>query len=252
MAFLENTYVGGNRMLKIKKRLGIASFALATTLVCSPTIQAEEQDALVLEEKENAIIEEVENVYEGDPSKEESTKLVYADVSLDHYAVKAIHYLTDLNFISGTEDGLFNPDKPLTRAQAAKILTEALDVQATTNYRLKATDVPSTHWAYEYFKALEQQGIMSGNKGKLMPNAPVSRAQMATMLNRVYNYAAPTRFTSFTDIDRSFWAYYDINRLATNGITTRANQDFRPNEATTRAQFVLFVARSMDDRFKLQ
>ncbi len=155
-----------------------------------------------------------------------------------------------MGLVSGTDEGLFNPDQSLTRAQAAKILTEALDLTAPTNYQLKATDVPANHWAVTYFKALEQQGIMVGNQGKLMPSAKVSRAQMATMLNRAFDYAAPTRFAAFNDIDRSFWAYYDINRLATNGVTTQENQAFRPNEATTRAQFVLFVARSMDDRFK--
>ncbi|GAE27457.1 hypothetical protein JCM9140_3604 [Halalkalibacter wakoensis JCM 9140] len=148
------------------------------------------------------------------------------------------------------QQSLFEPDAPLTRAQAAKILSETLNLTAN-QYRLQATDVLDSHWAIDSFKALEKAGIMTGTNGKLQPNAHVTRAQMASMLTRAFDYAGPTSFASFTDIDRDFWAYHDVNTLAANGVTTQVNQAFRPNEETTRAQFSLFVARSLDDRFKV-
>ncbi|WP_017726203.1 S-layer homology domain-containing protein [Halalkalibacterium ligniniphilum] len=228
-----------------------ASSTLALTLIFSPVVLAENPDIVekkTIEEVDPPLEEEMEEV----PVEEETPvpQVYYKDVSPDHVAFAAIHFLTERGILSGSADGTFQPDQPLTRAQAAKILAEELQLSAPASYRLQAADVDQGHWAHDYFRALAANGIMTGSNGKYHPNDPVTRAQMAALLNRAYDYASPARFATFEDVDRSFWAYHDINRLAANGITTQAGASFNPNRAITRGQFALFVARSIDDRFK--
>ncbi|WP_100405483.1 S-layer homology domain-containing protein [Bacillus solitudinis] len=240
-------------MKRKTKISGITSMALAASLILASQTFAEGTESTIEAPAVEDTVDGGEESEEeaGVPEKAvEAVPSPYQDVSHSHFAYDAIVYLTEQGYVSGTADNRFNPDEAITRAQAAKIIVEALNLKASSSYNLKATDVPSNHWAYNYFRALEKEEIMSGNSGKLSPNADVTRGQMAAMLNRAFNYAPPAIFAPFKDINRSFWAYNDINTLAANGVTTQVGQAFRPNEVTTRAQFSLFIARSLDDRFK--
>lgn len=55
----------------------------------------------------------------------------YADVSMNHYAAEAIQKMTDAGIMKGFGDGLFRPDEPLTRGQAAIIADRILQAAKT-------------------------------------------------------------------------------------------------------------------------
>ena len=78
------------------------------------------------------------------------------------------------------------------------------------------------------------------------PDAPVTRAQMATFLARALQLPAPTQ-DYFTDDDGT--THEDnINRLAQAGITqgcTTDNQHYCPDSSVTRAQMATFLARAL-------
>ncbi|GAK02551.1 hypothetical protein JCM19037_793 [Geomicrobium sp. JCM 19037] len=44
--------------------------------------------------------------------------------------------------------------------------------------------------------------------------------------------------------------YEEVNQLADSGITTQVNTDFRPNHPTNRAQFSVFIARTINEEFR--
>ncbi len=49
-------------------------------------------------------------------------------------------------------------------------------------------DVPTTHWAYQYVKKLKDMGIVQGNKdGNFEPDKPATKAEVATMLAKMYD-----------------------------------------------------------------
>lgn len=51
--------------------------------------------------------------------------------------------------------------------------------------RMKFTDVPETHWAFKAINDLADMGIINGYEdGTFKPDAPVTRAEVATMLDR--------------------------------------------------------------------
>lgn len=67
-----------------------------------------------------------------------------------HWAEEAIVKFKDKNIISGYPDGTFKPDNSVTRAEFAKIITEAFDLQ--TKSVLNYDDVGAEKWYYPYLE----------------------------------------------------------------------------------------------------
>lgn len=51
---------------------------------------------------------------------------------------------------------------------------------------MRFKDVPETHWAYKAIEELAEKGIINGYEdGTFKPDAPVTRAEVATMISRI-------------------------------------------------------------------
>lgn len=53
----------------------------------------------------------------------------FIDVPETHWAYKAIEELAEMGIINGYEDGTFQPNKPVTRAEVAAIITRLQEVK---------------------------------------------------------------------------------------------------------------------------
>ncbi len=106
----------------------------------------------------------------------------FKDVPAEHPAYMAIAALTDIGVFSNGE--MFNPDAPLTRAQAAKILTLAFHLEKQAN--VPFTDVASSHWAYDHIQTVASNGLIRGfANGSYQPNGEITRAQFAAIASRL-------------------------------------------------------------------
>ncbi|QKS72391.1 S-layer homology domain-containing protein [Paenalkalicoccus suaedae] len=173
----------------------------------------------------------------------------FPDVPEANFAYNEINYLVSLGAISGMPDGTYAPSMPVTRAEASKVISEALQLEADASYQLNVGDLPTTHWGYTSMKNLSYNQILFGDTRGMRPNDPISRAELAAMLNRAFDFAPPTKFWEFADLNASHWAYHDINQMLANGLTTESGT-FRPAANVTRAEFAVFTARALDDQFK--
>lgn len=66
-----------------------------------------------------------------------------------HWAENAINKWTDKGIISGYPDETFKPDNPVTRAELAKILTLAFDLQPS-EFVYTEKDLSENDWYYNY------------------------------------------------------------------------------------------------------
>lgn len=67
----------------------------------------------------------------------------------DHWASASIAALADAGIVTGYNDGSFQPNASLTRAEAVQMINTALKVSTTgVTYDVVPTDVSSAHWAY--------------------------------------------------------------------------------------------------------
>lgn len=79
----------------------------------------------------------------------------------------------------------FEPNKPLTRQQMAKLLVEAFNLKSSGIVTF--TDVPAKSWSYRYIGTLGALGITT-TQGEFSPHAPITRAQLAAFIERTIDY----------------------------------------------------------------
>ena len=114
--------------------------------------------------------------------------------SADIKATEAVDMLTALGVIDGFEDGSFQPNGTVTRAQMAKMIYVArtgnsnADSYASTPTTF--TDITG-HWAAGYIKYCQANGIIAGKSAtKFCPNDNVTGIEAAKMLLVTAGYKA--------------------------------------------------------------
>lgn len=112
-----------------------------------------------------------------------------ADVVDTEYE-KAVVQLVDLGIIAGYPDGSFRPDQPVTRAEMAKMIIFALEMNeaAIKLYDGSLTDI-SKHWAKGFIGYSNKLDIISGYPDKsFKPQDSVSYNEAITMVVRALGY----------------------------------------------------------------
>ncbi|REJ06520.1 S-layer homology domain-containing protein [Halobacillus trueperi] len=175
-----------------------------------------------------------------------SNDVTFKDIK-GHWAEDKINYLVENNLLSGYKDGTFQPDVNITRAEAATVISRELELEKIGS---DFTDVSEDHWASGYIGAAAKANILSGYKdGTFHPNENLSRAEMATIVSRAYQLQGQTNIFSDT---KGHWADSYIQTLAANNITVGyPDGTFKPEQEITRAEFASFVARVLEDSFRV-
>ncbi len=113
------------------------------------------------------------------------TNSPFIDVKSTDYVAGAATALNKLRIFEGNEQGKFNPNSPITRAQMAKVLTVAFNLKPIGKNTVQFRDVDQNHWAYDYITILAQHGITIGKgNGLYGPNDYVTLTQLETFIQR--------------------------------------------------------------------
>lgn len=115
----------------------------------------------------------------------------FPDVPADAAYAEAVTTLVELEILTGDDQGNFNPDKTITRAEAAAIICRMLGVEteATSTTANTFSDVPSSHWAAGYISKAARLGIVSGyGDGKFGPEDSVTQQQIIKMIVCAMDY----------------------------------------------------------------
>lgn len=99
---------------------------------------------------------------------------------------EAVKSLVELKVVNGFEDNTFRPTENVTRAQFAKMLVEALHLEAKADAaELTFTDLSDAHWAYNYIKTAVDNGIINGYPDNTFkPDNSVTYAESMAMILR--------------------------------------------------------------------
>lgn len=119
-----------------------------------------------------------------DESREQfwSTSNVYPDVKAGQWYNNAISTMTKAGIVDGYPDGTFRPDAPITRAEMAKIISLFAKLDKSES---RFSDIAG-HWAEAYIKLAAGNGWIEGYPdGTFGPQRNITRAETATMINRV-------------------------------------------------------------------
>ena len=145
-----------------------------------------------------------------------------ADIKVD---ADVVDTLVSLGIVEGFEDGSFQPNGTVTRAQMAKMIyvlrTGKSDASAYNDDKTSFTDIGS-HWARGYIKYCQSLGIIAGKSNTIFaPNATVTAQEAAKMLLVTLGYDATK-----AGLTGSGWAA-KTNALADeNGLLEDVNTSF--------------------------
>lgn len=171
----------------------------------------------------------------------------FSDVNSDAYYAKAVNELASKGIVGGYSDGTFQPNKQVTRAEAAKILAFDLGLtskQAISNFR----DVKENDWFFQPVTSLAEAGGINGYEdGTFQPNKTITRAEMASLITKAYGLKADSSTSiPFTDVAPNSWYKGAVQALYTNKVTSGkgAVNTFAPNDPVTRGEMAVFVQRA--------
>lgn len=150
-----------------------------------------------------------------------TSRLAYCNRSVGHQVGLMIL------FVMGLLIGLWQPI-------AANAQTPFKDVQG--------------HWAEPCIEQLAREEIIKGYPdGSFKPNAPVTRAEFATMLGKAFPNAAKLRSSrKFVDVPNNYWANETINQAyQTEFLSGYPGGVFRPSQNIPRVQALVSLASGL-------
>ncbi|BAQ10104.1 N-acetylmuramoyl-L-alanine amidase [Bacillus sp. OxB-1] len=181
-----------------------------------------------------------------------SAQFKFSDINAKDEAFEEVHYIADLGIINKVAK--FNPSDNLTRAQAAKMLVIASKKQNIPTPAIQFKDLKPGTEQYEYASRAVSLGYFKvGSDNRFKPNEKLKRDEMGYALAVAFNLNQPITLDHpmvLTDMASHPYAER-INGLYYGGVTQGDAGKFLPNHYLTRKQFALFVARGLNDKYKL-
>ena len=116
----------------------------------------------------------------------------YSDVPDNASYAEAVEMLSALGIFQGYEDGTFQPDKTITRAEAAAVITRFLGQEDTAKAMAGSTiftDMGGAEWATGYVNFGVQKGYILGmGDNTFHPSDPVTYEQIVKMIVAALGY----------------------------------------------------------------
>ncbi len=153
----------------------------------------------------------------------------FSDVHEGQWYNTAISTLTKTGIIHGYPDGTFKPDRPITRAELAKVV--ALFANLTEGEK-EFSDIAG-HWAEPYILLAAGNGWIDGYPdGTYRPNQNITRAETMTLINRALGrnveeeeHLLEGMLTWSDNMDPNAWFYYHIQEATNYHSYTRLEPD---------------------------
>lgn len=173
----------------------------------------------------------------------------FSDVDENAWYYDNVNYLVDKGVLGGYTDGTLRPLGTLTRAEAAKMIADSLEIGTNPNATLDFTDTKNGVWYTAPIAALVERGILNGfPDGSFRPNATVTRAEFAVMVKAAYMLEAEEgtgNNTTFPDVVAGSWYEGAVETLVNLGIVGgRTNGTFDPGATVLRAESAAFLHRT--------
>ena len=155
--------------------------------------------------------------------------------------------------IDGFPDGNFYPDRSLTRAEFAKLLTLSLGIPPVHNEIPSFTDVPPDNWAFPYIEGARNLNLrpfflfQGFSDGTFRPRSAITVAEALTLLVRAKGWEEETTgspSSPFLDVTPTHWAYPELCTARSHGLIFH-DQVF-PEEPLYRWQAAVYLYRAID------
>ena len=174
----------------------------------------------------------------------------FVDIT-NHWAKDDIENLYAKGIVTGVTATTFEPDRSVTRAEFATLITKALNLTGSASAGF--ADVSTNEWHYAYVNAAANAGLIVGYDGYFRPDDLITREEMAVIIAKAFAYRGKTAgsggIEKFTDKGEiSGWAYSYVDTVTTAGlISGMTPTTFVAGANTTRAQAASVIRRLLDN-----
>lgn len=183
------------------------------------------------------------NVPDG-PYNPNDPSTLFSDMAYGTWYYDAVEYAVANGLMNGFNDGTFQPNGTLTRAQMVTVLYNRAgkpDVAITDQF----SDVAPNHWFAKAVSWAAANGVVTGyNDGTFLPNNAIKRQEIAAILYRLEGSPAAdgSNLTGFPDYSSvQNWAKpalsWAVAEGLINGVATGGVSYLKPANPATRAQF---------------
>lgn len=192
---------------------------------------------------------------------------VFTDVKEGYTYYTALRFLKERNIIQGYQDGSFQPDKDINRAEALVLLLRTFSKEPNDSNRESAnaasseqektfhfSDVKEGDWFYDTVKKAFENGIIQGDKDLLFhPNRAINRAEALKIALLQENLPLPTQIQEqpYTDVPVDVWfaPYAEVSKIRQIILKTRTNGGkLMPDVTMSRAEFAELIYRMLQSR----
>lgn len=180
------------------------------------------------------------------------TAIGFSDIASDNPNAHIFQHLSDVGVMTGFDDGLFHPEKLVTRAEALVIALRAGDIKIPDTFdpkKISFSDIDPNAWYVPAIaRAIHLEFI--GNGTKFRPNQPVSKSEFLAFLFRTtkvnYRPFLKAKIGISDDIKEDDWfalafAYakkYQIAHLPADNL-------YRPHKSLSRLEVALMTFRQL-------
>lgn len=188
------------------------------------------------------------------PSIPSNQTSAFSDLPTSHWAYDNIMEMVELGILDGYNDGTFQPNKVISRAEFSKILVLSLKLPKVKPISPAFSDVPSNHWAYEVVESSKDyltgyrnsSGIMSfaPNEVAVREDVAVAIVKAKGLANKNPNLNLLNQFSDQSQISNALRNHVAI--AVEQGYMKGTNIGFEPQKALTRAEACALLSRLID------
>ena len=183
---------------------------------------------------------------------EASPENPFSDVESSDWYYEYVLDAYSAGIMEGKEDGIFDPNTNITRAELITVLCRMSDLEYEgCREHLTFPDADKSAWYADYVGWAEKNGVVKGYPdGTLRPDAPVTRQEMAELMGEFITFKA-MRTTKDPQIDifsDQFeipdWALANVEKLRDFGLISGDEQGrFNPTANATRAELAKITSK---------
>jgi len=111
-----------------------------------------------------------------------SGEVSFTDVPKDVWYYSYVATAASKGIVSGYDDGTFQPERVVTRAEGSKIILKALQVQLPESYSGGLTDVSSEDWFAPYVEYIRKYDLMTLEGEEFKPDQGLKRQDVAEVV----------------------------------------------------------------------
>lgn len=157
-----------------------------------------------------------------------AAKTRFSDIPANAWYSGYVKYLVNYDVVYGRGENIFAPNDPITRAEFTAFAVRFFEAYGDGSAEIMEQyegfeDVSSGYWAAEYIKDAAIHGWIKGyGDGTFRADRFITRAEVVTIVNRLLGRQADEayidanfrRLNTFSDLNDSYWAYYDVMEAA--------------------------------------